>query len=74
MQYDQFVRDDMAMHDALNQLVENSPIHMVIKAHGDAKAYQRKAIEGIKRCLKLAPSEAERERLILELDRIQSYH
>ena len=72
-EYESFVQDMTAMHDALEDLDENAPIELKIKAHGDAKTYQRKAIEHIKKCLTLAPTEEEKERLILELDTIQRH-
>lgn len=72
-EYNKFVEDQNAMHDALNTLDSDAPVEMVIKAYGDAKTYQKKAIEHIKRCLKLAPTAEEKERLILELDSIRAH-
>ncbi|MBL4705084.1 MAG: hypothetical protein JKY54_11210 [Flavobacteriales bacterium] len=72
-EYAYFVQDQSAMHDVISRLDNNSPIELIIKAHGDAKTFQQKAIEHIKTCMTLAPSPEEKERLILELDSIRSH-
>ena len=72
-EYNCFAQDQSAMYDVLNRLDDNSPIEIVIKAHGDAKAFQRKAIEHIKTCMTLAPSPEEKQRLITELNSIRRH-
>lgn len=70
-EYNCFVEDQLAMEEALERISDNDPIELVIIAHGNAKSFQRKAIEHIKNCLNLAPTAEEKEKLILELDTIQ---
>jgi len=61
------------MQEVLDDLGDDAPIESVIKAHGDAKTFQRKAIEHIKTCMTLAPTVEDKERLTIELDTIRRH-
>jgi hypothetical protein len=72
-EYECFIKDQYAMLEVLDDIGADAPIESVIKALGDAKTFQRKAIEHIKTCMTLAPTVEEKERLIIELDSIRRH-
>ena len=71
-EYDNFVKDQVAMENAFDLLEKGGPIEKIIQAIGDAKTYQKKAIDHIHKCLKLAPTPEEKQRLVLELNSIRT--